>query len=89
MTVVERGMSVVSSSYATRMLDLCLARLVTVGLTLSHALIGKDDQVEFGAIAEAASQNDFALQLKDGDGCAVELDAGRLLLRLELEKYRG
>ena len=58
-------------------------------LTFFHGLIGKDDQVELGAIAETATQDDLALQLKDGDEGAIELNARRLLLRLELEKDRG
>jgi hypothetical protein len=57
--------------------------------TLLHALIGEDEQVEVGSIAEPAPQDDLPLQLKDGDACPIELHAGGLLLRLELEEHRG
>jgi hypothetical protein len=57
--------------------------------TFLHALIGTDDQVEVGSIAKSAPQDDLALELENGDASAVELHAGGLFLRLELEKDRG
>lgn len=62
----------------------------TAGIhTLLHALIGADNKVEVGSIAETAPENNFTLQLKDRDACSVELHAGGLFLRLELEEDRG
>jgi hypothetical protein len=92
MTVVDRGMMVVSSSYTATLL-VRETLLPVLGIhathTLFHALIGADDQVEIGSIAESAPQNDLTFQLKDRDASSVELHASGLFLGLELEENRG
>lgn len=47
------------------------------------------EKVKIGTVTETALIDDFALQFKDRDACAVKLNTRRLLLRLELEKHGG
>jgi len=91
MTVVDRGMMVVSSSYSNvLLLALCFQSKDAYKPRLTFfTVIGVDGKIEVSTITEATLDDYVTLKLKDRYAGAVELDPSRLLLRLELEENGG
>ena len=57
--------------------------------TFGHVLVGKDEEVKVGSIAQSAAGDDFTFQFKDRDAGAIKLDSFGLFLGLELEEDGG
>jgi hypothetical protein len=88
MTTVDLEMMVVSSSYSVEG-DMLLDREILVqgkrAITFT-AIAVIDEEVEVASIAQATLEDDFTLQFKDGDACAIKVYSCRFSLRLELEE---